>query len=658
MTRHSQTHPEKIHHLSFLEDIDDKDVLLAIQEMRRRTCQVPRKTPHTHAVIPDKISRLERVAPTEVENSNCITVQKEDVASTCSTAPSSLDPSEHPQESERSSVHSCFPGEHWVIQNATDRSSCTGSYSRMASSCHTTQPKSRKNAQINPEQPANSHSWDPNEAKGSSEIQEDKKIRFGDIIPILGIERSLQRKTQGSATAHIDASHGSTPDMVPIKEHSNGLTATLLDLAETYLDEKMNIKFYDDSTLGSTWDEDTLTLNTSLTLNEPVVEKRVAFPPAISTFLRIVACQDNDIYLYDDNEDDRNFLSLLVDDGHSVETKLSGAPAHELNSSELLETKQRTTPNQKRNSSGGRGVLYVQASSRDSSYDPSLDIGMRRIKGSENEAAADASGSTGVYRSMAESKTEHANHDMADSDDERSLFEDIEVQAVDQGDKPEILSKVLVESVWPHKIYRISKKHGDKGDGNFPPTPPITLGKLRTASPLFVKQDTKEGSAVGTFMSQPKGCTFDLTKVSSTFDDQSDADCDALADGARSERPVVENSVSQIKGITTEQPNAVGANANSFQSTKKAKAWKFDLTKTSVTFDEQNADADCQALLGDVRNEGPVNKEPVQATPTLEGADQPDNQLESECIEMMSSICDSKSFKKKGWKLKWGRREK
>ena len=120
----------------------------------------------------------------------------------------------------------------------------------------------------------------------------------------------------------------------------------------------------------------------------------------------------------------------------------------------------------------------------------------------------------------------------------------------------------------------------------------------------------------------------------------------------------MENSVSQIKGITTEQPNAVGANANSFQSTKKAKAWKFDLTKTSVTFDEQNADADCQALLGDVRNEGPVNKEPVQATPTLEGADQPDNQLESECFEMMSSICDSKSFKKKGWKLKWGRREK
>ena len=517
MTQHLQTHPKKIHHLSLIEEIDDKDVLLAIQEMRRRTCRLPRNTPHTHAVLPDKISRLERVAPIEVEKSKGISVQKEELASTCSTAPSSLDPSEHPQESERSSVPSGFSGKHWVIQNATDRSSCTGSCSKVANSCHPTRPKNQKNAQINHEQPANSHSRDSDEAKGSSESQEDKKIR--------PVELSLQRKTRRSAAAHIDASHGSTPDVVPIKEQINELTATLLDLAETYLDEKMNIKFHDDSTLGSTWDEDSLTL----TLNEPArcsgstrtssasIGEKVAFPPAISTFLGIVACQDNDIYRYDDSDDDLNFLSLLANDG-SVPTE------------------------------------------------DFIMLGKPPLKASRG---------------------------------------------------PQV---------------------------------------MRSASPLFVKQDREEGPPVGTSMSQPKGkgFAFDLTK----FDEQGDADCDALAGGARSERPVVGNSVSQIKGKTTEQSNAVDADANSLQSTKKAKAWKFDLTEFSLTSDEQNADADCQALLGDVRSEGPVQKKPIQATPTLQGADQPDDQLESEGTEVMSSICDSKSLKKKGWKLRWGRREK
>jgi hypothetical protein len=66
---------------------------------------------------------------------------------------------------------------------------------------------------------------------------------------------------------------------------------------------------------------------------------------------------------------------------------------------------------------------------RNNHNDPSSDIEMRRNDGSENEAAADASGSTGVYHSMAEPKTEHANKDMADSYDEMSLSEKLEVQA-------------------------------------------------------------------------------------------------------------------------------------------------------------------------------------------------------------------------------------
>jgi hypothetical protein len=61
---------------------------------------------------------------------------------------------------------------------------------------------------------------------------------------------------------------------------------------------------------------------------------------------------------------------------------------------------------------------------------PLSDIEMRMTKGSENEAAVDASGSsTGVYHSMAEPKTEQANNDNADSYDKKSLFEQIEVQA-------------------------------------------------------------------------------------------------------------------------------------------------------------------------------------------------------------------------------------
>ena len=131
-------------------------------------------------------------------------------------------------------------------------------------------------------------------------------------------------------------------------------------------------------------------------------------------------------------------------------------------------------------------------------------------------------------------------------------------------------------------------------------------------------------------MSQPKakGCAFDLTKLSLTLDEQGDADSDALADEARSKRPVAGNSVSQIKGQTTDQPNAVDADANNLQSTKKAKAWKFDLTEFSHTVDEPNA------------------------------GDQLDDQLESEGIEVTSSNGDVKSLKKKGWRLKWGRREK
>ena len=62
---------------------------------------------------------------------------------------------------------------------------------------------------------------------------------------------------------------------------------------------------------------------------------------------------------------------------------------------------------------------------RNNQNEPSSDIEMRRTKGSENEAAADAS----VYHSMAEPKTEPANNDMADSYYEQSLFEKMQVQA-------------------------------------------------------------------------------------------------------------------------------------------------------------------------------------------------------------------------------------
>lgn len=68
---------------------------------------------------------------------------------------------------------------------------------------------------------------------------------------------------------------------------------------------------------------------------------------------------------------------------------------------------------------------------RNNKNDPFSDIEMRRTTGSETEAPADASGSTGVYHSMAEPKTEQANNSNADadSDDGKSLFEKIEVQA-------------------------------------------------------------------------------------------------------------------------------------------------------------------------------------------------------------------------------------
>ena len=324
------------------------------------------------------------------------------------------------------------------------------------------------------------------------------------------------------------------------------------------------------------------------------------------------------------------------------------------------------------------------------SYNSSSDIEKRTTKESVKEVAADASGSTnGVYHStMADQKMEHVvnNNDMADNDsyDEKSVFETIEVQAGgDQGDnKTEILSKQgsTIESVQPQKLDNTGKTHGDEGDGNFPPTEqhvsndmaadadadaievqaaeqgdkteilskgsiesvlphgdeeenenvisasPITLDNLRSASPLFVKQqDTEEGAPnVDTSKVSPsKGYAFDLTKE---FDDQGDADGDdALAGATRSERPVMGNSVSQIEGqTTTEQPKAVvDADVNIFP-TKKAKAWKFDLTKFSLT--------------------------PGGA------ADPPGDLLESEGIEVTNGTYDSKS-KKKGW-FKWGRREK
>jgi hypothetical protein len=209
-----------------------------------------------------------------------------------------------------------------------------------------------------------------------------------------------------------------------------------------------------------------------------------------------------------------------------------------------------------------------------------------------------------------------------------------------------------------------------------------------------------------------------LTKVSYTFDEQRDEDCDVLAGGARNERPVVGASGSQINGKTTEQPNAVDTDANSSQMTMKAKGWKlagearderpvvgsyvsqisgkateqpiavdtdanssrltmkakgwkFDLTNfliTSITFDGENAgaDAECQALIVNARSGGQVQEEPVEATPTLQGADQP----YEEPVHTTPTLQDADQSgdqmvsegifetKKKGWKGKWWRRGK
>jgi hypothetical protein len=199
---------------------------------------------------------------------------------------------------------------------------------------------------------------------------------------------------------------------------------------------------------------------------------------------------------------------------------------------------------------------------------------------------------------------------------------------VDRGDKSETtISKGSVASAWLHELYESCKKNiGEVGDEDSPPSPPIALcsADLRsTTVPLFVQHDTEEGQPlVGISMSQPKGWVFDLTNISFTFDE----------------------SVSQSKGQTNEQPNAVDANANIPQSTKNSKGWKFDLTNFLLTFDGQDA------LSGEVRSKEPVKED----TSTMQSSVEPEDQPESEGIEV-DDICGSK--KRRGWgRLKWRRR--
>jgi hypothetical protein len=626
MTQPLQTDPNKAYDISFMEEIDDEDVLLAIQKMRLRTGQLPRNT-HSREREPDE------------------------------TKGSSED-----QEDEK-----IRPGE--------------------------IKPMLRH---LSNQLPRNTHSRErePDETKGSSEDQEDEKIRPGEIKPMLGllsnlqsrlfkgdfdsmqlrsitallnqIDPRLQSKRRIVAAADTDASLGSTPDVVPIIEQINDLTAGFLDL---FLDEKMNTELHDDSSLvsASTWDDDTLTLDETLSLNESVQVSRtrsfrstssgksVAFLPTISSILSTVACQDNDIYRYDDRYDDafmkasmrkdRELLSSLADD-RTVLTELSEPPLENSCGPQVIPREVALTNSiSSEMPKEGEDYKILGVSSEDIEHNEIFPPPSHSLEASKtpprpksvNSVQASSKDSGSVDQSDTSEVLSNGSGESAwqASSEEHSV---LSVQASSKNGS--------VESVWPHQRYKTGKKQGvEEGDWNLPPTPSITLGNLRSASPLFVKQDTEEGSPVGTFMpftSQSKGYKFDLTNTSFTFDDQSDGNCHSLAGGARSERPLVGASVSQIKGKTREQPNTVDTYANDLQSTRKAKGWKFDLTKSSPSIDGQNADADSQALLGHARSEGPV-----QATPTRQGADQPYDQLESDGIEV-SSICDSKSFMNKG----------
>jgi hypothetical protein len=187
-----QTNPKKINHLSFIEEIeDDKDVLLAIQEINRRTRQPPmrnRPKPNTPvAVVPAKISRRGRVAPYEntsdssnkeaEENSAAedLSVQKREMALTRSTTPPSIlirlkpTPKKSPNCPRLSAV---FSDNTW----AAFKMSCgtapqffyyTGSYPPGKA------PKIQKKAQIRPKQPADRHTL--KETKLSSEAPQDDK---------------------------------------------------------------------------------------------------------------------------------------------------------------------------------------------------------------------------------------------------------------------------------------------------------------------------------------------------------------------------------------------------------------------------------------------------------------------------------------------------
>jgi hypothetical protein len=594
------------------------------------------------------------------------------------------------------------------------------------------------------------------------------------------------------------------------KEQIDEMTAAILNLAEgyRYLDEQMKFNNEqmtlksrdDDSTLlsRSTWDEDTLSLDETVSY-EPVwktgtqsfastpsasIKKNVALLPAILSFASCVACQDNDIYRYDDasTTEDMSFRSVPVDDETVLAVDLS-----ELDNPPLK-------------------------ASRDPQVIP-REVALINSFSSEMPKE-------GENHSLLESSNEEIDHDELSHPPENNISHALEVSKNDKeslpprpkspsivsgafsdgkdsagnitptrrGSKRLLISRSLAQEVSGGNDAEHFVETKQSGGAPAHERNSWTLGNLRSASPLFVKQDAEKGSLVGTSMSQPKKCTFNLTKVSFTFDEQGDGDCDALAGGARNERPVLGASVSQINGETTEQPNAVDTDANSSQLAMKAKGWKlasgarneievvgvsvseingktteqpnavdtdanssqlamkakgwklaggarnerpvvgapvsqtngktteqpnavdtdanssqlamkakgwkFDLTNfsiTSITFDGGNADADaeCQALFVEARSGGQVQEEPVQeepvqeepgqeesvqeepvqATPTLQGADeepvhttptlqdadQPDDQMESEGIEVSSIILETK---KTGWKVKWCRRGK
>jgi hypothetical protein len=611
-TRPLQTHLKEINNISLIEEIVDKDVLLAIQKMSRRTCRQPNNTPRAPVEEPDKRERVEPFENSEskqVEKDECLSVQKKEVASTASTfstATSSLDPTEaHPEESEPSSSPSLPFGK----QNVIERSSCTGS-SKAASSCRTMQPKNQKKAPI---LPIKEQIKDLTTAVSVLEMAEtylDKKMNiiFPDdaISSFLSIVNCQDNDIYTYDDRYDDAS---------MKEDQNFLSLFGDDGTVLAAHDKLPLKASRDpeviprevaliNSLSSVVPKEGETLKIHALSSEDGIEHiDISHPPenGISSFLTIVAYQDNGIYRYDDasTKEDQSSLSLLVDDGTVLATldepplKASRGPQVIFREVALINSLSSVMPKEGGNQkilglSNEDGIAPIEIS-----HPPENSIS-RALEASKNykeslpprpKTPSIFSGTFSKHEDAAVKTTPTRHHfvetkQRAPSQKRSSSEGQTDSSSIDQGFKNEILSKGSVESVWPHKLSKTGKKHDGEGDGDFPPTPPRTpLGNLKSASQLFVKQDAEKWSLVGTL--------------------------------------------------------------------PKAKGCRFDLTNFSVAFDGQNADADCQALFGEAKSEGLVQEKPAQAAPTLQGADQPDNQLVSEGIEV-AYVIPSRRRKKAG----------